>query len=198
MSSLTLAPWRLAASSAGKPIHSGPSECARADSDHDAGPVPAPTITCFVCGGQWTKSHARNGRSSPSTIKCFAGDDEEVLLVGLPVVQRHRLARREHERIDAELRELRAGPRSRRRRRSAPRPSRDASRRRACSGRTTLALRGEPVLGLLELRLRGSLSPWRRRARRERLPAPSAATRISRGPSEAMPSNAESVASVTR
>src|SRR5919201_926217 len=24
-----------------------------------------PTMTCFVSGGQWTKSHARSGRSSP-------------------------------------------------------------------------------------------------------------------------------------
>ena len=33
----------------------------------------------------------------------LARDDEEVLLVGLPVVHGHRLARHEHERIDAEL-----------------------------------------------------------------------------------------------
>ena len=33
------------------------------------GPLPAPTITCFVFGGQCTKSHARSCRSSPSTIR---------------------------------------------------------------------------------------------------------------------------------
>src|SRR5918992_4461885 len=33
----------------------------------------------------------------------FARDDEEVLLIGLPVVHGHRLARPENERIDAEL-----------------------------------------------------------------------------------------------
>ena len=32
------------------------------------GPSPAPTKTCSVHGGQWTKSHARKRRSSPSTI----------------------------------------------------------------------------------------------------------------------------------
>ena len=30
------------------------------------GPVPAPTIMWPVRGGQWTKSHRRSGRSSPS------------------------------------------------------------------------------------------------------------------------------------
>jgi hypothetical protein len=34
----------------------------------------------------------------------FARDDEEVLLIGLPVVPGHRLARHQHERVDAELR----------------------------------------------------------------------------------------------
>ena len=37
---------------------------------------------------------------------CFARDDEEALLIGLPVVHGHRFARPEHERIDAELFEL--------------------------------------------------------------------------------------------
>ena len=36
----------------------------------------------------------------------FTRDHEEVLLIGLPVVHGHRLARLEHERIDAELVEL--------------------------------------------------------------------------------------------
>ena len=67
----------------------------RADlGDDDAGPVPAPTIVCLASGGQCTKSHCRSGRSSPSMIKeRIAGDDEEVLLVGLPVIHRHRLSR---------------------------------------------------------------------------------------------------------
>jgi hypothetical protein len=37
---------------------------------------------------------------------CLACDDEEALLIGLPVVHRHRFARSEHERIDAELLEV--------------------------------------------------------------------------------------------
>jgi len=45
----------------------------------------------------------------------FAGDDEEVLLIGLPVLHGHRISRLEHERIDAELLELAPTPRSRRR-----------------------------------------------------------------------------------
>ena len=36
----------------------------------------------------------------------LAGDDEEVLLVGLPVIHRHRLARPEHADVDPELREV--------------------------------------------------------------------------------------------
>jgi hypothetical protein len=34
----------------------------------------------------------------------LAGEDEETLLVGLPVVHRHRLARAEDEEVDADLR----------------------------------------------------------------------------------------------
>ena len=37
----------------------------------------------------------------------LAGEHEEVLLVGLPVVHRHRLARPEHEEVDADLPEVR-------------------------------------------------------------------------------------------
>ena len=40
----------------------------RSDREHDAGPSPAPMITWFVFAGQWRRSHAFIGRSSPSTI----------------------------------------------------------------------------------------------------------------------------------
>jgi hypothetical protein len=64
------------------------------------GPSPAPTTVWLVWGGQWTKSHARSDQQR------VAGDDEEVLLVGLPVVHRHRLARPEHLDVDADLRPI--------------------------------------------------------------------------------------------
>jgi hypothetical protein len=38
--------------------------------------------------------------------QCLPGEHEEVLLVGLPVVHRHRLARPEDAKVDPELREL--------------------------------------------------------------------------------------------
>ena len=47
---------------------------------------------CSVIDGQWTKSHAFRRRSSPSTSRMHSpGEHEEVLLVGLAVVQRARL-----------------------------------------------------------------------------------------------------------
>jgi hypothetical protein len=39
--------------------------------------------------------------------KGLAGDHQEVLLIGLPVVHRHRLAGRQHLDVDPELREVR-------------------------------------------------------------------------------------------
>jgi hypothetical protein len=86
---------------------------------------------------------------------CFARDDEEVLLVGLPVVDGHRLARHEHEGVDAELVGI-AAP--------AFEVVGDDADRAAAVGVTplgvahvedvpALARRGEPVLGLLQFRL---------------------------------------------
>jgi hypothetical protein len=85
---------------------------------------------------------------------CFPRDDEEVLLIGLLVVQGHRFARPEHERIDAELVEL------------APAFEivGDDADGAAAVGVTplgvahvedepSLAPRDEPVLGLLQFRL---------------------------------------------
>src|SRR5204862_1876668 len=66
VSSWTLAPCRLAASSAGKPSTSR-ARAPTATTTH--GPLPAPTITCFVSGGQCTKSQARSRRSRPSTTR---------------------------------------------------------------------------------------------------------------------------------
>jgi GNAT superfamily N-acetyltransferase len=84
----------------------------------------------------------------------FARNDEEVLLVGLPVVHRHRFARLEHERIDPELFEL--AP--------ALEVVGDNADGAAAVGVTPLGvahvedepsldLRDEPVLGLLRFRL---------------------------------------------
>ena len=69
-SSATLARGRADASSGTYAPQSSVIESTRAPTDtitHE--PVPAPTIVCFVPGGQWTKSHARSGRSSPSTSR---------------------------------------------------------------------------------------------------------------------------------
>src|SRR3954469_7916565 len=38
--------------------------------------------------------------------QCLAGEDEEILLVGFPVVHRHRLARAEPGQVDPELQEV--------------------------------------------------------------------------------------------
>ncbi len=55
----------------------------------------------------WTKSHRRERPLlALDEQERLAGEDEEVLLVGLPVVHRHRLAGPEHEEVDPELREL--------------------------------------------------------------------------------------------
>ena len=76
-----------------RPSPDRPGARARRPRRRRTGCSPAPTIVCFVPGGQCTKSHARSGRSSPSTISSgLARHDEEVLLVGLPVVHRHRVA----------------------------------------------------------------------------------------------------------
>ncbi len=61
-------------------------------------------MTCAVPGGQWTKSHARSGRSlALDDEHGLAREHEEVLLILLPVIAGHRLARLEHAEVDAEL-----------------------------------------------------------------------------------------------
>jgi hypothetical protein len=85
---------------------------------------------------------------------CFPRDDEEALLVGLPVVESHRFARIEDERIDTELFEVSL----------AFEIVRDRADRAAAVDVTphgvahiedepSLALRDEPVPGLLQFRL---------------------------------------------
>ena len=81
----------------GVPAPAGSSWCSRdpVRNDH-ARPSPAPTMTWARSAGSARSPTAFSGRSSPSMIStAFAGDDEEVLLIGLPVVHRHRLARPE-------------------------------------------------------------------------------------------------------
>src|SRR5207244_13433359 len=85
---------------------------------------------------------------------CLARNDEEGLLVGLPVVHGHRFARPEHERIDAELFESPL---------AFEIVADDADGAAAVDvtplgvahveDEPSLALRDEPVLGLLQLRL---------------------------------------------
>ena len=71
------------------------------------GPSPAPTNTCFVHGGQWTKSHAfKLPLLALDHEDALAGDDEEVLLADLAVVHAGRLAGLEHGDPDAELLEV--------------------------------------------------------------------------------------------
>ena len=84
----------------------------------------------------------------------FARDDEEVLLIGLPVVHGRRFARHEHEWIDAELFGLPL---------AFEIVERDADGAAAvgvtphglahAEDEPSVALRDEPVLGLLQLRL---------------------------------------------
>ena len=85
----------------------------------------------------------------------FARDDQECLLIGLPVIHRHRLTRHEHERVDAELVGL-ATP--------AFEIVADDADCSAAVGVTPFgvahvedvpspARRGDPVLGLLQFRL---------------------------------------------
>lgn len=81
----------------------------------------------------------------------LAGEDQEILLVGLPVIHRHRLSRLEHEEVDAELRKLRV----------ALEPAHGSAwaaveppRVARVQHEPAFALRHEPVLRLLERRLR--------------------------------------------
>jgi hypothetical protein len=81
----------------------------------------------------------------------FAVEDEEVLLVGLPVVHRHRLARREDPQVDPDLREARGSLED----------AKCAAAGRGSPGRVAgvedepaVIRRHEPVLGRLEWRLR--------------------------------------------
>ena len=80
----------------------------------------------------------------------FAGEHEEILLIGLPVVHRHGLARSKHGEVDAELREvglaLEPADRGAALGVAPPRLAR-------VDDEPALALRDEAVLGRLELRL---------------------------------------------
>ena len=64
----------------------------------------------------------------------LAREHEEVLLIGLPVVHRHRLARPEHDEVDPDLREVRVSPSKSQTRRA---PVRWRHAHRARSGRTS-------------------------------------------------------------
>src|SRR5206468_4971139 len=83
----------------------------------------------------------------------FARDDEEVLLIGLPVVHGHRFARPEHERIDAELFELPLALEIVQDRADGA-AAVDVTPLRIAhvEGEPSLALRDEPVRGLLQFR----------------------------------------------
>ena len=75
------------------------------------GPSPAPTKMWSVPGGQWTKSQAsQRPLLALDQQHALAGEDEEVLLVGLAVVHAARLAGLEHGDRVADLRERASSP----------------------------------------------------------------------------------------
>ena len=81
-----------------------PARAPTASSVH--GPEPAPTKTCSVHGGQWTKSHClQRTLLALDQQQALAGQDEEILLVLLAVVHARRLPRLEDADVEAELRE---------------------------------------------------------------------------------------------
>ena len=115
------------------------------------GPSPAPTIVCFVRLAQWKKSHvAKSPFLALHDEERFSRHDEEVLLVDLPVVHRHRLARQQHLDVHADLRELLLALEVAER--TAPVRVVPARVPRV-EDEPPVAGRDEPVLGLLELRL---------------------------------------------
>ncbi len=80
---------------------------ARADRDHEARAVSCPDDHVLrVRRAMHELPRAQLPLLAFDDQNCLARDDEEVLLVALPVVQGHRLARLEYERIDAQLLEL--------------------------------------------------------------------------------------------
>ena len=102
----------------------------------------------FASGGQWTRSHCRNGTLfALDQQQRFAGEHEEVLLVRLPVVHAHRLAGREDVEPEAHLLELRRP--LERRRNAAARPVAPAGVA-GVEDEPALARGDEPGVGLLE------------------------------------------------
>src|SRR5207245_799661 len=80
---------------------------ARADRDHEARTISCPDDDVLrVRRAMHEVPRPQLPLPAFDDQNCLARDDEEVLLVALPVVQSHRLARPEHERIEAELLEL--------------------------------------------------------------------------------------------
>src|SRR3954454_7424889 len=80
---------------------------ARAHRDDDAGPVSRADDHVARPGRTVHEvPRAQGALIALDDQQPFARDDEEVLLVRLPVIHRHRLARPEREHVDAELLEL--------------------------------------------------------------------------------------------
>ena len=80
---------------------------ARADPEHDARPVSGPDDHVLRPGRAVHEVPlAQRSLLALDDQQSLAGEHEEVLLVGLPVVHPDRLARPEHEERDPDLREL--------------------------------------------------------------------------------------------
>ena len=77
----------------------------------------------------------------------LAADNEEVLLIGLPVVHRHRFPRAEHEEVDSELIELRF---SLEHAHDAARAAIEPARIAGIEDEPAVTGRNEPVFRLLE------------------------------------------------
>src|SRR3954453_8228426 len=122
-------------------------------------PFPAPTITCFASGGQWTKSHCRSGRSSPSmtsvasperTRKSCWSDSQWYIAIGSPVGPPPRLPPPQRDDVDPHL--LEVGLALEQAVGAAVRPG-TPGRVARVEDEPSVALRDETVLGLLHLRL---------------------------------------------
>ena len=102
---------------------------------------------CFVPGGQCTKSHARSGRSSPSTINSAspASTRKSSWSASQWYIPIDSPGSRTRE-VDADLRELRLALEVA----DGAAPGRDATARRGRLARTSRLLRDEPLLGPIQ------------------------------------------------
>ncbi len=125
---------------------------ARADGDDDAGAVAGADDRVLRVGGTVDEvPRAEWALLALDDQERLAGNDEEVLLVGLPVVHRHRLSRPEHLDVDPELGEVLLPFQI-----AEGAAARDVvpARRTSIQDVPAVSAGDEPVLGLFEGRLR--------------------------------------------